>query len=118
LPICLLLCRLPTNEPEADRAEKSPKSEQTSELKGEARARVLAQAAEPSEEKEVTFEYVVNGEKRQGKRRVMAVDLGGGVTMEFMHIPTEEVKLATSVGHRSGWGRCNAIAIRRGLGSA
>jgi formylglycine-generating enzyme required for sulfatase activity len=33
------------------------------------------------------FEYVVEGGKRKGKRRVLAVDLGGGQTMEFVRIP-------------------------------
>jgi formylglycine-generating enzyme required for sulfatase activity/serine/threonine protein kinase len=38
-------------------------------------------------EKIEPFEYVFEGEKKQGTRRVLTLDIGGGETMEFVHIP-------------------------------
>ena len=40
----------------------------------------------PPGEKAEEFEYVIEGEKKKGKPRVLTVDLGGGETMDFVRI--------------------------------
>ena len=40
-----------------------------------------------SGEKTEEFEYKVEGQNKKGTRRVLTLDLGGGVTMELVHIP-------------------------------
>ena len=37
-------------------------------------------------EREEEFEYVIDGEKKRGKRRVLTLDIGGGQKMEFVRI--------------------------------
>jgi formylglycine-generating enzyme required for sulfatase activity len=38
-------------------------------------------------EQEQEFEYVIEGEKKKGMRRVVTLDIGGGEKMEFVRIP-------------------------------
>jgi formylglycine-generating enzyme required for sulfatase activity len=44
-------------------------------------------AAEGAEEKEEKFDYTIEGATKHGTRKVVTLDLGGGVTMEFVRIP-------------------------------
>lgn len=38
-------------------------------------------------EQEQEFEYLIEGEKKKGTRRVLTLDIGGGAKMEFVRIP-------------------------------
>ena len=78
--------------------ELGPNAVQTPEVRGESHGLVLAQiidvgsappdaATTESDEKTEEFEYTVGRQKRHGMRRVLTLDLGGGVTMEFVRIP-------------------------------
>ena len=70
---------------------------QTPEVRGESHGLVLAQVdagsglpdatVTESGEKTEEFEYTVEGQTKKGTRRVLTLDLGGGVTMELVHIP-------------------------------
>ena len=44
-------------------------------------------AAEGTQEREETFDYTIKGETKHGTRKVLTLDLGDGVTMEFVRIP-------------------------------
>ena len=48
-------------------------------------------AADGLEEKEEKFDYTIKGETKHGTRKVMTLDLGGGVTMEFVRIPARHI---------------------------
>jgi formylglycine-generating enzyme required for sulfatase activity len=43
--------------------------------------------AEGAEEKEETFDYTIEGQTKYGTGKVVTLDLGGGVMMEFVRIP-------------------------------
>ncbi len=44
-------------------------------------------AAEGAGEKEEMFDYTIEGQTKHGTRKVLTLDIGGGVTMEFVRIP-------------------------------
>ncbi len=70
---------------------------QTPEVRGESHGLVLARIDAGSVPPDVTtteagekteeFEYRVEGQTKKGTRRVLTLDLGGGVTMELVRIP-------------------------------
>ena len=82
---------------DAVREEMGSKFVQTPEVRGESLALVLARvdtgSAPPDTttteagEKTEEFEYTADGETMKGTRRVLTLDLGGGVTMELVRIP-------------------------------
>jgi formylglycine-generating enzyme required for sulfatase activity len=47
---------------------------------------VVVPTTAPPAEVEEEFEYVIEGEKRKGTRRVLGLDIGGGQTMKFVRI--------------------------------
>jgi formylglycine-generating enzyme required for sulfatase activity len=52
-------------------------------------------------EKEEEFEYVIDGQKRRGKRRVLTLDVGGGQTMELVRIKAGSFLMGAPDGEKS-----------------
>ena len=67
---------------------------QTPGLKGEART-LRDVPAKEAEEKTEEFEYVIAGEKKKGTCQVLTLDLGDGVTMEFVRIKAGKFQMGS-----------------------
>lgn len=56
--------------------------------------------AKETAEKEETFDYKINGETKHGTRKVLTLDMGGGVTMEMVRIPHGKFLMGAPDSHK------------------